>query len=395
MADYIIQNGPLVKTQDVRNIYLQTKNLKNTYRKRSCEYYELFSRHLNLIQIYIFGTGYLLPNTTINVERFIQEVKGCINEEEIVQERISDRLSDIFSSCLKYMDTHRDRQAVKALFAELTSVRFATKLQGLKSRQGTASAKKALQSGLHRFEDIRKTSQTVRSDLTLHQQYRLMERIISRRKPNELRTIARGRGRKLKAEQFPQLGIALEYAFGEIDLQMGGGGLEAHPRLTTGTLYRGADSVTAIRHAREVLLSMAPEGFTISLRSCYNYTENYKEGTQLAERHHAGLGVNGNISLKKPPRTGVQQLVINLHWSSCNVNNIIDTREGKNSVISKDAKTSIPSDSSPVQLPGHSWKKLEYPDHTWDQSRTNDVLVFGEQDYRIYNGESRHDTIFN
>ena len=42
--------------------------------------------------------------------------------------------------------------------------------------------------------------------------------------------------------------------------------------------------------------------------------------------------------------------------------------------ISKDAKAIIPSDIAPVQRPGHSWKsRLELPDHSWDQSRTNAV----------------------
>ena len=103
----------------------------------------------------------------------------------------------------------------------------------------------------------------------------------------EIRTIAEGR-RKLKSTEFPELGLVLEYAFGELDTQRGGGGLEAHPRLITGTLYRGADSITTMQQAREVLLSMAPQGFSISLSACYNYTENYRQGSAQAKRHHAG-----------------------------------------------------------------------------------------------------------
>lgn len=98
----------------------------------------------------------------------------------------------------------------------------------------------------------------------------------------EIRAIASGRGRKLKCNEFPELGIALEYAFGEMDTLRGGGGLEAHPRLTTGTLYRGVDNVTTMKQAREILLSMAPEGFKISLSACYNYTENYRQGSGQA-----------------------------------------------------------------------------------------------------------------
>jgi hypothetical protein len=42
-------------------------------------------------------------------------------------------------------------------------------------------------------------------------------------------------------------------------------------------------------------------------------------------------------------------------------------------VDSKDAKTVICGDIQPVQNPGKSWKPIIYPDHTFDQSRTNAV----------------------
>lgn len=213
----------------------------------------------------------------------------------------------------------------------------------------------------------------VRNDLTLTQQHQLTKRITRQRKVKEIRTIAQGRGRHLKAKEFPELAVALEYAFGELDVQGGGGGLEAHPRLTTGTLYRGAGNATTMHQAREIVLAMAPEGFRIALSSCYNYTENCREGTEEAVRHQAGRNVNAKISLRKPPRVGVEQLVLNLHWSTCNVNNIIDIRQANSVVISKDAKACVAADIPPVQMPGHSWRSREYPDHTWDQSRTNQI----------------------
>lgn len=63
---------------------------------------------------------------------------------------------------------------------------------------------------------------------------------------------------------YAELAAVLEYAFGQLDVASGGG-LEAHPRLTTGTLYRAADSATTMRKARETVLSLAPQGFSISL----------------------------------------------------------------------------------------------------------------------------------
>ena len=261
--------------------------------------------------------------------------------------------------------------------ASLTSAKFAAELQGISSRQGTASARRSVATALIRYGDIKRTSQIVRSDLTNRQQYQLQNRIISARKVKEIKTIAKGRGRKLKLEQFPQLATALEYAFGELDMSDGGGGdLESHPRLTTGTLYRSVDNVTTMRRAREILLSLAPEGFNISLSCCYNYTNNYRRGSLQAKRHHADRQINADLSLKKPPRIGVSQLVVNLHWTTGNVNMLVDSTLSLPQCVamSKDAKSIILADSSPVQLPGPSWKKkLVLPDHTWDQSRTNAI----------------------
>ena len=107
----------------------------------------------------------------------------------------------------------------------------------------------------------------------------------------------------MKSKEFPQLAGVLCYAFGEYDIwEFGGGGLEAHPQLTTGTLCRASDSATTMKKAREILLTYAPHGFSLSLSSCYNYTDNRRRGSRQARQHHFGeQGVNAQISLKKPP----------------------------------------------------------------------------------------------
>ena len=277
---------------------------------------------------------------------------------------------------IKYMDTPRDKQVTKALLAELTNASFTSRLLHQKSRRGTNRAKSILQPSLHTYQSIRRTSQMVRNDLTNAQQHRLTERIIFQRKCKEIRVIAEGRGRKLKCSQYPDLANVLTYAFGELDVLQGGGGLQSHPRLINAALYRCSDSATTMKQAREIVLSCAPKNFKISLSSCYNYTENYRKGSYQGKRHHEGHGINAQLSLRQPPRTGVKQLVINLHWTSANVNLIVDGSHSSSHclVMSKDAKAIIPGDIAPVQRPGHSWtSRNELPDHTWDQSRLNAV----------------------
>lgn len=183
---------------------------------------------------------------------------------------------------------HRDRQVVKALLAERTRVKFTAKLQGLQRRQGMSSAKATVRSNLKNYSDIAMTPQIVRNDLTNMQQYSIDTTDNWLQKSQERTTHhCFWQGKKLKCNDFPKLGLALECAFGEIDTEKGGGGLEAYLRLTTCTLYRGVNNVTTMRQAREILPSMAPEGFNISLSACYNYTENYRQGSAQAKRHHS------------------------------------------------------------------------------------------------------------
>ena len=87
----------------------------------------------------------------------------------------------------------------------------------------------------------------------------------------------------MKSEEFPDLAAVMEHAFGECNRVQGGGGLEAHPRLTTDIQYRASDNATTMKDARMTLLSLAPRSFSISLSSCYNYTENYSQGSIQAK----------------------------------------------------------------------------------------------------------------
>ena len=131
-----------------------------------------------------------------------------------------------------------------------------------------------------------------------------------------------------------------------------------------------------MRHARETILALAPEGFNISLSSCFNYTQNYKQGTYQAKRHHSGRGINACLSLHKPPRTGVEQFVVNLHWSTQNVNLTMDyahLHPKSIMVDSKDAKAKVNADVSPVQKPGKTWRKITLPDHDWDRLAHNSI----------------------
>ncbi len=373
VIQYIKEEGPIVATQKVGRFYYETKGERDFSQVTSSSIFETVSKYMNVLQIYINGKAYIIENTNTNVKALLQTISQAVDKQKVINEHTVSQLTDIFQTALNYMDTPRDKLLLKGLMAQLTSINLVTRLQGIQSKKGARKAKNALHSNLEKFNDIVRTSQIVRSDLTCQQQHQLTKRIITKRKSAKIKVIAEGRGRKLKTEEFPNLASAIEFAFGEDDITLGGGGLESHPRLTTGVLYRSSDTATTMKRARDIVLSLAPNNFSISLSSCYNYTETYRSGSMQAKRHHAGQGVNAKLSLQMPPRTGVEQFVVNLHWTTANVNYIVDIGEKEGVVISKDAKAIVPADITPVQRPGHSWSKRPHPDHTWDQSRCNAI----------------------
>ena len=69
--------------------------------------------------------------------------------------------------------------------------------------------------------------------------------------------ILKGRGRRLKYEEFPDLAGILEFAFEEGDrMDRAQGGLESHLRLTDTVLYQAVDKNTIMRQAGETILSL-------------------------------------------------------------------------------------------------------------------------------------------
>lgn len=262
------------------------------------------------------------------------------------------------------------------MIVKITSIKSVVSIKGKKFKGSVSKHHATLDSTLRRFMDIKRSCQTVRSDMSVSQQHKKVQREKEKKKREQLKVIASGRGRHLKCEEFPELAQYIEFAFGEGDRVLrGGGGLEADPRLLDTTLFKAADNATVMRHVQEMLKKMKPE-FNISTSCLYTYTMNYRKGTKQAERHHHGKGVNADISLHKAPNTLQNIYPINAHWSTSHVNYLVDSAS-KNAngflLDSKDAKCIVCGDIAPVLKPGRSWLNFETPDHSFDQSRVNAV----------------------
>ena len=361
LGNYIIEMGPIVPTQSLAAKY---KEIKGSTAKRitSSSMLRVMAKHLNIAQIYINGTGYILENPG----KEILDLFGCLEnisstDEKIIKQKVEKVVGDDFGIICEYLDSKRDRDTLKAILTKLTSSTFMAKLANVQDKRAFQRAKHQVNANIQAFKEMKKEveeSVELKGEAGRRKKYRLLQKM----KLEKLRHVFEGRGRMLKCEEFTDLAAVMEYAFGESDRidRSGGGGLESHPRLTDTVLYRAVDSNTIMKDARETVLALAPNEFDISLSSCFNYTQNYKEGTYQATRHHSGRGINACISLHKPSRISVEKFVVNLRWSSHNENISMDFAHlhSDNVMIdSKDAKAKVQADVSPVQKPGKTWKK--------------------------------------
>ena len=107
-------------------------------------------------------------------------------------------------------------------------------------------------------------------------------------------------GCKLKVEEFPDLVAILEYEFEEGDQrERGGGGLESHSKLRKKLLYTASDSKTRMKDAKEAILALAPEDFTISLSTCFNHAKK----SSIFTGHHRTLIMSWIKPLKNKTST--------------------------------------------------------------------------------------------
>ena len=68
---------------------------------------------------------------------------------------------------LQYTDTHRDKQILKTLIAEVSNVAFTAKLQGLQSRHGTRNAKQNVHNNLEKYLNM--IAEKILTDYQLNQ----------------------------------------------------------------------------------------------------------------------------------------------------------------------------------------------------------------------------------
>ncbi len=152
VVNMMLEKGPILPTREVGAVYSGKKHGVSSNASTSANIYDILSRHLNIVQIYINGKAYIMENTG-SVSTLLQTLEGTIDTDKVVNQRTQERIGGVLKQVLEYAEPPRDKQIIKGLIATVTSIKQAAKLQGIQSRKGSRTAKNQLELGLTMFND--------------------------------------------------------------------------------------------------------------------------------------------------------------------------------------------------------------------------------------------------
>lgn len=144
VGNYILENGPLVPTQEIGKFLVGTqKNGSQKKRRyRSCEILQRVQRHLNVIQIQIRGKAYLMENRNQDISQIASRLEGIVGRcsQEDLNAHLETSIGPLLKKSIRFADTKKDVDLIKGLFASATSVKFVAKILDVQNRNSIRSA---------------------------------------------------------------------------------------------------------------------------------------------------------------------------------------------------------------------------------------------------------------
>lgn len=141
---------------------------------------------------------------------------------QLSTKKLEEAIGSNYETVMQYLDSKRDRDTLKAVLAKVTSVNFMTKLANVQDKRSFQRSKGLVGRNLELFKEMKNEIMS-NSESTSDAERKKNNRILEHMKLEKLRHIHKGRGRKLKCEEFPDLAGILEFAFGEGDRSRQGG----------------------------------------------------------------------------------------------------------------------------------------------------------------------------
>ena len=185
------------------NIFRNPRNLSG--------FLEIISKHLNVAQIYINGTGYIVENNgtgeLIKLMVSINKIESK-DQQQIVNEKVKEVIGGDYRTIPEYLDTNRDKEAFKAIVTRITSGTMMANIANVHDKRTFQRSNNLVMLNLKLFDKMKKDldvsePNTLNDESKRRKKYRTLQKL----KLQKLRHVFEGRRRQLKCEQFPELAV--------------------------------------------------------------------------------------------------------------------------------------------------------------------------------------------
>ncbi len=93
--------------------------------------FEKISQYLPICQVYISGRAYILEDRFSDIFSTVETVFNSTFSQGSVNELIQSKIGKTYKDALNFMDTQRDKDILRGLLTNLSSIRFSTYLEGM------------------------------------------------------------------------------------------------------------------------------------------------------------------------------------------------------------------------------------------------------------------------
>lgn len=315
--------------------------------------------------------GYVIRrHEGVQWQRLIHEMKWPDMNIKSSKSDIMNKVNALIVPALGFATSDRDRDLLKFILTKLTSATYMSKhCPALKfSKKALSRNKLKMEQSLDQFVKLKQSSNS---------SYNCKKEKIELSKASRMP----GSGRVSLAKDFPELASCMLMLF-----DSSGQGLQSHPRLICETLFVKQKSWLDMPRAVSVLQQTF--GIPISLSAAYTYTENFRSKSHQARRHHEGLKINPDISLRKSTRDLDKHSSINSHYAMCDLQLSLHEFSRTGCVIARDDKALVHTDVEVVQRPSKSWTRIRYSDHDWEKNCENTLQISTYQFVEVISEQS-------
>ena len=117
---------------------------------------EILTKHLNVVQIYLKGKGYIIENRGPEVVKLVNSLnKITTHDQTFINEKVKEAIGGQYDIIMEYLDSKHDRDALNTILTKITSAKFMANLANVQDRRSLQRSKDLTVLNLHLFEQMK------------------------------------------------------------------------------------------------------------------------------------------------------------------------------------------------------------------------------------------------